>query len=80
MPGLPWAVPVPPPVLGLPLAVDEPDDSDPEPSEPLDPVGAVAPPVDEDFAGGLGFLVGVVGPVGEGTPTSYWTPLDSSAA
>jgi hypothetical protein len=74
-------VPPPLPVLGLP-ADDAPPDEDPDPEAPELPesVGAVAPPLAEEFAGevvlgGGGFLF----PVAVGTAVSYWTPLDSSA-
>jgi hypothetical protein len=67
-------------VLGLLFADDAPPDEDPEPEAPEfpEPVGAVAPPL-EELAGGLEWFGGVVCPVTVGTAVSYWTPLDSSA-
>jgi hypothetical protein len=82
LPRLPWPVSPPPPVLGLPPAEDGlPDeDSDPGAPELSEPLGAVAPPVAEEFAGELVLGGGsFLFPVGLGTAVSYWTPLDSSA-
>jgi hypothetical protein len=82
LPGLPWPVSVPPPVLGLVFADDGLPDEDPPPAVPGFPeLVAVGPPPVEALAGvpppGLGG-VGVVCPVTVGTAVSYWTPLESA--
>ena len=76
LPELPWAAPAPPSVLGLvPVAEDASLEGDPEPdpTEPPEPFGAVAPPLLEDLAGELLECVGEVGwpPVALGTTVSY---------
>jgi hypothetical protein len=83
LPGLPWPVPPPLPVLGLVFADDGlPEDPSPEAPEFPEPVAVEPPPFDEAWAGvpppELVGGVGVVCPVTVGTAVSYWTPLESA--
>lgn len=83
LPGLPWPVPPPLPVLGLVFADDGllPDeDPDPEAFELPEPVAVEPPPFEEAWAGvpPPELVGGVVCPVGVGTAVSYWIPLESA--